>query len=443
MTLVQPRRLKSHSRVKMITPSFGLTAVERVLPKLALDFTAASLDSRITFTRTTSASNPAAYVNNSGYVTSAADNQPRFDYDPITLVCKGLLIEEDRTNYLFPSEDISGFTYVNATYAVNQETAPDNTLTADKLILNGGYMRIYVMGITSDSTTVFSGFFKAAGVDQIRIEHIGSVGSSGRRVDFNLSTGQVVAQSSIGSPGGSTGFAQIIPYPNGWYKLVVGADPASTGNTFRQVFVYGLNYTPNGVIGLYTWGLQVELGSFATSYIPTTTTALTRSADVATITGSNFSNFWQAGRGGVLVRALPSTVSGTRPLVQFDDATADNIIALRGNTTNPELYIRSGGVDQATIDAGTISAAAYRLAGTWAAGNAAASVNSGAAVLGAPGAIPAATQARLGSDGTNYLNGHLQALEYYDERVLNAELQRLSSTAGSRSMIQSILHPVM
>lgn len=44
----------------MITPAFGLTATERVLPKLALDFTTASLDSRVTFTRTTGASNQCA-----------------------------------------------------------------------------------------------------------------------------------------------------------------------------------------------------------------------------------------------------------------------------------------------------------------------------------------------------------------------------------------------
>lgn len=56
---------------KMITPSFLLTATEQVLPKLALDFTTASLDSRITFTRTTGASNPETYVNSSGVLTAA------------------------------------------------------------------------------------------------------------------------------------------------------------------------------------------------------------------------------------------------------------------------------------------------------------------------------------------------------------------------------------
>ena len=82
----------------MITPSFALTATERVLPKLALDFTTASLDPRVTFTRTTGASNPATYFNSSGVLTAATNNQPRFDYNPVSLVCKGLLIEESRTN---------------------------------------------------------------------------------------------------------------------------------------------------------------------------------------------------------------------------------------------------------------------------------------------------------------------------------------------------------
>ncbi len=90
----------------MITPSFSLTATERVLPKLALDFTTASLDSRVTFTRTTGASNPATYVSSTGYITSATNNQPRFDYDPITLTCKGLLIEESRANIFIESETL-------------------------------------------------------------------------------------------------------------------------------------------------------------------------------------------------------------------------------------------------------------------------------------------------------------------------------------------------
>lgn len=144
-----------------------------------------------------------------------------------------------------------------------------------------------------------------------------------------------------------------------------------------------------------------------------------------------------------MVRARPGTVSGTRPWLQFDDGTANNIIALRGNTTNPELYIKAT-TDQAQIDAGTLAAnTSYRLAGAWGTDSCAASLNSGAPMLDGVATIPTVTQARLGSDGTNYLNGWLESIEYYDTRPTNADLQVLSSTAGYRSMIRSMINPVL
>ena len=116
----------------MITPSFGLTATERVLPKLALDFTTASLDNRITFTR---AGNTATVINSSGLVTTINADLPRFDYTLNTGGdCKGLLIEEARTNLLLQSNDVSNAAYTvsNVTVVANSSAAPDGTLTAAK-----------------------------------------------------------------------------------------------------------------------------------------------------------------------------------------------------------------------------------------------------------------------------------------------------------------------
>ncbi len=133
------------------------------------------------------------------------------------------------------------------------------------------------------------------------------------------------------------------------------------------------------------------------------------------MTGTNFSDWWQSSKGGVLVRARPGTVNGIRPWVQFDDGTANEIIALRGNTTNPELYIVDGGTPQAQIDAGTIAANTdYSLTGWWATNDCKARLDSGAVVTDTSATIPTVTQARLGSDGTNYLNGHLASISYYD-----------------------------
>jgi len=84
----------------MITPSFALTATERVLPRMALDFTTAVLDPRVTFTRS---GNTATVTNSSGVIAAINADLPRFDFNPTTLACNGLLIEESRTNLLLNS----------------------------------------------------------------------------------------------------------------------------------------------------------------------------------------------------------------------------------------------------------------------------------------------------------------------------------------------------
>ena len=114
----------------MITPAYSPTATERVLPKMALDFTTGTLDSRVSVAR---AGNTATRINSSGKIEIVNANLPRFDYDPATLAPRGLLIEEQRTNLLLRSEEFDNASWAktNATITVNATTAPDGTTTAD------------------------------------------------------------------------------------------------------------------------------------------------------------------------------------------------------------------------------------------------------------------------------------------------------------------------
>jgi hypothetical protein len=400
----------------VITPAFALTATERVLPKLALDFTTAVLDSRVTFTRTTGASNPATFVNSSGVITAATNNQPRFDYNPVTLVCKGLLIEESRANLALQSQAINdaAWSKTNATVSADAVTSPDGTTNADALVDNStnGQHRInngVAITVTSGASYTFSFYAKQNTIRYVNARIITGTGNA--QSTFDLQLGTVF--------GTSAGSATIAAAGNGWYRCTVTGTADGT-----SAFVYvnlntSANVNPQSYIGTgssaYIWGAQLEAGAFATSYIPTTTTALTRNADVATITGTNFSDFWQASKGGAQVQAIPSTVSGIRPLVQYDDGTADNLIALRGNAADPELQIVDGGAPQVQLDAGTIAANTdYNLAGWWQTNDCKARLDSGAVVTDTSATIPTVTQARLGSDGTNYLNGHLTSISYYD-----------------------------
>lgn len=385
----------------MITHSFGLT------PKLALDFTTASLDARVTFTRS---GGTATRTNASGYIESVLANTPRFDYDPVTLACKGLLIEEARTNVLTYSTDISNAAWTkagNASVAASTEVSPSGTTDAYKLIGGDGataYLYRAAGYVTTATAHTISVYMKKGTVNTVNLLFATAGSTQGAKCAFD-SRGLVGTITNYGSVTGTT--ASVTSVGNGWYHCSMTL--TTTADTyFAQVTTVGAVFT-----NLY--GFQVEQGAFATSYIPTTTTALTRNADVATMTGANFSDWWQASKGGVLVRARPGTVSGTRPWVQFDDGTANEIIALRGNTTNPELYIVDGGTPQAQIDAGTIAANTdYILTGWWATNDCKARLDSGAVVTDTSATIPTATQARLGGDGTNYLNGHLASISYYD-----------------------------
>jgi hypothetical protein len=413
--------------------------IMRETPSTTFDFLSSALDPRITFARSAAT---ATRVNASGYIESVLADVPRFDYDPITLAPKGLLIEEARTNSVPASSDFAGaFWERSGTAAVtsNQVNGPDNTQIADLFRCGAtaaSEVRRTGLSIAAGSHT-FSVFAKKEASDFVVLQVFDATTTSFQRVWFDLNAG-TVGTSTSGGTNISLTSTKIEPYANGFYRCVITVTLTLLTITGRNgIFVSNSNGLLNGNAssGIYLYGAQLEVGAFSTSYIPTTTTALTRNADVATITGTNFSDWWQAGKGSALALARPSTVSGTRPLIQFDDTTANNIIALRGNTTNPELYIKAT-TDQAQIDAGTIAAnTSYRLAGAWATDNCAASVNSGTPVLDGVATIPVVTQARLGSDGTNYLNGHLEAIEYYDERVLNASLQVVSSTAGYRSII--------
>jgi hypothetical protein len=104
-----------------------------VRPSLNLDFAnSQSVDPRITFTRASTATR----VNANGLIEVVASNSPRIDFDPATQVCKGLLIEEQRTNLLTYSENFDNAAWGKQSVTVNANAAiaPDGTLTADKLI---------------------------------------------------------------------------------------------------------------------------------------------------------------------------------------------------------------------------------------------------------------------------------------------------------------------
>jgi hypothetical protein len=389
-----------------------------ITPALALNFTSASLDPRVTFSRSGAT---ATRINGSGFIESVAADTARFDFNPVSLACKGMLIEEARTNLLKSSAGLStGANWATAnriTVTANSGTAPDGTNSAFKLTevaVTGTHRLEQGVGAWTPATTyTISCYFKQGAGDPFAILFTNSCFAW-----FNITNGTVGVTTQSGSAVAIN--STITDAGDGWYRCTFTAISGAETSLFAYVAMSNadgvLSYAGDATRFLYAWGAQLEIANAVSSYIPTTTTAVTRNADVATITGTNFSDFWNASKGGAMVQAIQSTVAGIRPLVQYDDGTAGNIIALRGNAANPELQIVDGGAPQVQLDAGTIVAnTLYSLTGWWQTNDCRARQNAGAVVIDNTATIPTVTQARLGSDGTNYLNGHLATINYYNK----------------------------
>jgi hypothetical protein len=273
----------------MITPSYGLTATERVLPRLALDWTTGLAQPGVDVTR----AGVATFVGSNGLIQSASVNTQRIDYSTGTA---GLLVEESRTNTILYSQDYTNIAWglfnvlpFGAGSIANATTAPDGSLTANKIVedttVNSRH-DIYQGVTTTAASWTYSQFLKAGERTwaKLRLDVVGSF----KGAYFNLATGEIGTVDA-----GYT--AKIQSFADGWYRCSVTVTATATTffSSVRMATANGVDiYTGDGVSGLFLGGSQTELGAFPTSYIPTEASAVTRNADVATMTGTNFSDWY-------------------------------------------------------------------------------------------------------------------------------------------------------
>jgi hypothetical protein len=202
------------------------------------------------------------------------------------------------------------------------------------------------------------------------------------------------------------------------------------GNNFVQLGVdlRDLSQSTQPSQTIFAWGAQLETGSFPTSYIPTTTAAVVRSADVCSITGSDFTGFYNQSEGTMLANAF-TLASGDRTVLAADDNTANEMIRLRTEGTNPFFKVTDGGSDVVAIDAGTVTAnTAFKLIGAYKVNDFASSINGGSAVTDTTGTIPTVDRMRIGAGQVgNTMCGCISAIRYFKKRLPDAKLQSLTT----------------
>lgn len=409
----------------MITPAYSSTATERVLPRLALDFTTASLDARVTVTR---ALNTATAVNSNGYIATVNANLPRFDYDPVTQVCKGLLVEEARANLTPYSNDFSTWGNVFAGLTASQGPSPSGQNDATKVIPNNGQASSWLSQIgipASTGTYTLSIYAKAAGLTAFQIGFYNTTDGDKFAI-YTLSGSGAVAGSSAGTT------ASIQNAGNGWYRCILTFTTTGTGSTQVQVARLSSG-TGDGVNGWLIYGAQLEAGAFATSYIPTTGVSLTRNADIAVMSGANFSSWFNASEGTFSVRsdvyANNTTPARYTLLINKAGTGLIQLKITRPNTLTGFTVVDDAGAVSADLSGAALATNTFTtIVGAYQSNSFAFADGGGTTATDMSGNIPTSlTQMYIGSDGsTTAQNGHIAKIYYWPQRLTNAEVQAFS-----------------
>lgn len=357
---------------------------------------------------------------------------PRFEHNPLTGESLGLEIEEQRANLLTYSDAYSDSSWVKTRLIVSANViiAPDGTLTGDKIVEDTTSSNTHMVGKSTTTTAAshtFSVYAKAGERISLMLYHV----ESNVSMAFNLSTVASIGSLGLSSPKNSS----ITSVGNGWYRCSITATATAASNTFRTYLVDGTqySYTGDGVSGLYLWGAQLEAGAFATSYIPTVASQVTRSADAASMTGTNFSSWFRQDEGTICSDFFPVGIqasTGTGPVYSFSDGTSSNRIRanLTGGSAILTADIAYSGVAQVanTRTAPFNSAAKHAL--SYNKNDSADAFNGSSATADTVCLIPVITQFQIGTlVTTGQYTGTIKRIAYYPKRLTNAQLQAITS----------------
>jgi hypothetical protein len=307
----------------------------------------------------------ATRVNASGLIEIVASGIPRLDY-PIGGGCPALLVEPSGSNLALQSENFTTTWSQTGLNITSGFTSPsnNNSGTLIEATANTGRLRqTFAAGLTSGVTSTFSLFAKlgtqSSGVTLVFQEGTGTNYASGVCQSFRLDTGAVGTSGTVGA-GFTITRSNIENYGNGWYRcsltVQLSYTPSSANLTIRPTSTVTANLpaTSSGD-SCYIFGAQLETGSIATSYIPTTTASATRNADVINLSGA------VSGCIGQTEGTIYAEVD-----LQFNNRNADIIGLDSGSSANGfYLVIRSSSVIELRIRQGSTNALIFQRTGAY------------------------------------------------------------------------------
>jgi hypothetical protein len=393
--------------------------------------------SLVTFTR--SGASGGTYVDSAGVLQTAATDVPRFDHNPTTGESLGLLVEEQRTNGITnntmvgavagtPGTNPTGWLFVSAASGLTQEIIGVGTESGISYIdyrFSGTTTTTSGINIAPGNSVALTGqtwnastYWKLAGGSNTGISSF-AIGIIEETLLGAFVTGAFYGQTA------PTSASLILQRPTATRTLSGGATVALVRHTIQISIPTATAIDITIRIGLP----QLEQGAFATSPIPTTTAAVTRSADVASISGSNFSSWYRQDEGTTYWEGSRNTTTGFPYRFSFNDNTnANRIISYTDAASNSgDLEVITASALQAQIFGGGALGTLVKGVVGIAPNNVAAAYSGTITGADTSVTLPLVSQLNIGAAHNGApLTGTIRRLTFWGQRLPNNVLQQIT-----------------
>jgi hypothetical protein len=245
---------------------------------------AISLTDKLTYT-----GGNGTFTGSDGFIQRATTNVPRFDHDPLSRQSLGLLSEGSKENLLLQSNGFNTtWTASNSSITAASGTAPDGTNAAWQFrdtvdVSNVTHALSQAISATSGVSYTLSVWGKAGTLTRLSLLFPAQIVTNQTQCIYDVSSGLVTFT-------GTEATASITTFPGGWFRcsMTMTATASASGSFAFRLFPLAGNvsYQGDGTGTILIWGAQLEAASSASTYIPTTSAAVTRTADSAIIDGT-------------------------------------------------------------------------------------------------------------------------------------------------------------
>jgi hypothetical protein len=359
----------------------------------------------------------------------------------------GLLVEEARTNlWQWSNSATNNETWTNVSTGGLTLTVGQTSPTGDSTAIRAADVDSVTAATTLERTTVapaltagtavtYSIFIKPLAMPNstIAIAVFANGTTDQIRATFGAGPGTITAPANTTTGTGSVTNASFVAYPNGWFRLILSGIPSTvTMADCRVRIILGTYARSTGTARFDWYGAQFENAAFVTSYFPNTGTlgGVTRAADVASITGSNFSSWYNQTEGTVFSSFKRISYTGTSTVVSINDNTTNNrLYNLRQDTAAALTVISAtaGSVDASPSLTLSSGASVDQVAVAQQLNDFGASANGGTVATDSTVLMPTVTQANIGNiTSSSFFNGTIKRLVYWGQRLPNNVLQAIT-----------------